>query len=89
MKKLSSNQDLHEYLVHLASELKRCGAQQLSETVAVAGHHAMPTEFLGESRLALREVLVRAKGLLSASDYSDVQDVLKQIDDALDKHNRR
>jgi hypothetical protein len=42
------------------------------------------TEFLGESRIALRRVLAEENGILSPIERADRQDVLRQLDAALD-----
>jgi hypothetical protein len=86
MKILSSSQQLYEYLLSLAAELDRCGSTELSQAVRSASRHAagMSTEFLGESRFALRRVLEQENGLLKEHDRADLLDVLKQLDHALD-----
>ena len=81
--KLTGNQDLYDYLDHLANRLKESGATQLAEVVPAASRTALTipsTEFLGESRLALRRVLNLDVGLLSESERSDLLDVLGQLD---------
>jgi hypothetical protein len=84
MAPLSSNTELYEYLVSFANDLERRGLRGLSETVATACHKAlMPTEFLGESRIALRRVLVEENGALTGQERSDVRQVRKQLDEAL------
>ena len=87
MKTFSSNRELYEYLLFLRSELKQRGSEELSETVAAASRHAssMSTEFLGESRTALEQVLKYENGLLTEQDRADLSDVLKQLGEALDK----
>jgi hypothetical protein len=85
--KLSSNRQLYDYLVSLSAELKIRGADELSSVTASAAHHAwgMSTEFLGESRIALRRVLQEEGGGLSETDRIELVEVLKQLDDAFDK----
>jgi hypothetical protein len=84
--KLSSNRQLRDYLVSLSAELKSCGADELSAVAAAAAHHAwgLSTEFLGESRIALRRIL-REGRVLSEKEHTELVDVLKQIDAAFDK----
>jgi hypothetical protein len=87
MEKLSSNRDLYDYLLFLASELKERGSVELSEAVRAASGHAsgISTEFLGESRLALRRVFNAKNSILSDEYLADMTEVLKQLDAALDK----
>jgi hypothetical protein len=85
--KLSSNSELHEYLVLLASQLESHGAVGLSKDVSAATRMASTipaTEFLGESRVVLRRVLAEENGILSQGERPDLQDVLKQLDEAFD-----
>ncbi len=86
MKVLSSNQDLYDYMLFLESELQRRGLASLSKAVAFAigAASSLSTEFLGESRIALRHVLKGEKGALNKQERSDLIDVLKQLDQALD-----
>lgn len=86
--KLSSNMQLYVYLIFLSSKLRDAGVLQLSEAVARASRavHTIPvTEFLGESRIALRRVLELDVGILSSGERSELQDVLSQLDSALDE----
>ena len=90
MKPLSSNRELYEYLVLLAGKLKERGFPELSETVRLASRHAasnMSTEFLGESRIALRQLLQRKGNALTDQEHTDLLDVLKQLDDNLASHH--
>ena len=85
MKTLSSNRDLYDYLLYLSSELKQRGSKALSEAVAFASSQgsSSSTEFLGESRVALRRVLNEENGTLSNQERADLSDVLKQLDESL------
>lgn len=88
MKIFSNNKELFEYLLFLASELKKRKFDELSEAVTFASRHAagnMSTEFLGESRIALRRVLKENGGILTVQECADLSDVLKQLTEALDK----
>jgi len=85
--KLSSNRAFYEYVVLLESQLRSRGSEALSKDVAAAGRTAntIPaTEFLGESRIALRRVLAEENGILSQAERAELQDVLGQLDVALD-----
>jgi hypothetical protein len=85
--KLSSNQDLYDYLRRLICELQKAGATTLVHAVSFAADQAssMSAEFLGESRLALRQVLDQENGALSQSQRADLESVINQLDDALDR----
>lgn len=87
MKTLADNRELYDYLLFLSAELKRRGAAALSEAVAFASAQgsSSSTEFLGESRIALRRVLSEENGALSDQQRNDVMDVLKQLGAALDE----
>jgi hypothetical protein len=88
MKILFNNRELYDYLLFLASELKKRKFDELSEAVTFASRHAagnMTTEFLGESRIALQRVLKEEDGVLTVKERNNLSDVVKQLDDALDK----
>ena len=84
---LSSNQALYDYLVRLARHLNDRGATELSAAAAAASRQAasMSTEFLGESRIALRRILEGEKGVLSAAERSEIENVLRQLTAALNR----
>lgn len=87
MKTLSGFKALYDYLIVLASELQQRGAAELGEAVDHARRcsaSGISTEFLGESRIALRRVLNEENGALTAQERTDLLDVLKQLDEALD-----
>jgi hypothetical protein len=87
MKALSSNRELYDYLLFLSSELKQRGSTALSEAVAFAIGNAasFSTEFLGESRIALKRVLSQENGILTGQERADLCNVLGQLDKALDR----
>jgi len=64
-------------------------AAQLGEVVDFARRQAagMRTEFLGESRIALRRVVDNAGGVLNDQEIADVRNVLEQLNQAFDKSN--
>lgn len=66
----------------LCATLLRAGAPLLAERVRHAGKFRVgsTSELFGEPRTALREVLADARGLLSSSGTSKVQDVIDAID---------
>ncbi len=85
--KLSSNRDLYEYLLLLASQLENQGAEVLRKDVSAAARTAnvFPApEFLGKSRIALRRVLSEGNSFMSQIDRAELQDVLGQLDVAFD-----
>jgi hypothetical protein len=88
MKPFSNNRELYEYLLFLAAELQKRKFKELGEAVAFASRQAasnISTEFLGESRIALRRVLKEEDGILTVQERADLSDVLKQLDEALDR----
>jgi len=88
--KLSSNSDLHRYLLQLAKDLALLRSPELADIVTSASRHAsgLSTEFLGESRIALREVQSRGHSVLGEQARADLADVLRQLDAALGRSNR-
>ena len=84
---LNSNQDLYDYLTRLAEELRGRKATVLGDVLLHASAQAASssTEFLGESRIALRRLLRDAEGVLSKSEQADVEDILKQLTAALNR----
>jgi hypothetical protein len=87
MKAISGFRELYDYLVALATELRQQGAVELSEAVDHARRCSasnISTEFLGESRTALKQVAAEENGLLTEQQRSDLMDILAQIDNAFD-----
>jgi hypothetical protein len=84
--KLSSNRQLYDFLVSLSTALGNRGNRDLSAVATAASRFAsgMSTEFLGESRIALRRVLREEAGTLNDNERADLQDVLRQLDSAFD-----
>jgi hypothetical protein len=81
--KLQSNRDLYQYLLVLSEQLKSRGSEELSAMVVSATRLAgdIPiTEFLGESRIALRRVKKEAGSLLNEEERLELKEVLKQLD---------
>jgi hypothetical protein len=57
--------------------LKDCGAEELSKEVARAARTASSfpaTEFLGESRIALKRVLAEGNGILSQTEHANLRE---------------
>lgn len=85
--RLGNNQQLYDYLVAMGTKLKQRGAVGLSEDILAASRTAagIPvTEFLGESRIALRRVQ-KEQTVLSDEECSDLRDVLLQLDEAFSR----
>lgn len=85
MKKLSSNTDLYNYLQSLGDLLAGRGAPQLAETVRFAARQGtgLSTEFLGESRIALRQVLNAEGAALQMHEKDELRGVISQVETAL------
>ena len=58
---------------------------QLLEFATAHASACISTEFLGECRIAIREVLSREKGALTDDERGDLIDILKQLDKGLDE----
>ncbi len=89
MKILSSNQELYQYLLSLESLLKQRGTSELSKAAikrAIGNAASSSTEFLGESQIALIQVLHQEKSILTNQERSELVDVLKQLDEAFKSH---
>jgi hypothetical protein len=85
VKPLASNRELYEYLRLLAKILEERQAQELRELVDHASRTSacnISTEFLGESRIALRRLIKEDHGVLTDQERADVRDVLDQIEGA-------
>ena len=84
--RLADNRALYDYLVSFAAHLRRHGADEMADAVTGAYKQAagLSTEFLGESRLALRRVRDSNVAGLSVKDQTDLTEVLEQLDAALD-----
>ena len=88
MKLLSSNRELYDYLLLLAAALKERKCDPLSEALVLASRQItgnMSTEFLGESRIALRRTFKGADGVLTTQERNDLADVLTQLDEAFNR----
>jgi hypothetical protein len=91
MRPLAGNNELLEYLRNLEAILCSRGCEDLAEVVQKAGRLAsgLSTEFLGESRIALRRVAESAPKVLTNSEIQTVKDVLLQLDSALENRQKR
>ena len=80
---LRDNQHLYDYLVAMSTILNSRGAMELSQEVLAASRvvATIPvTEFLGESRIALRRV-ENEQTVLTDEECSDLRDVIRQLDE--------
>jgi hypothetical protein len=87
MKHLANNRELYDYLLFLAAELRKRKFDELSDAVIFASRLAATipsTEYLGESRIALRRVLKEEDGVLTIQERRDLSDVIQQLDDAFE-----
>jgi hypothetical protein len=82
---LDNKQQLYSYLADLAAKLNDRGSSELSQAVLAASRTmaGIPdTEFLGESRIALRRVRDE-QTVLTENERHELLDVLRQLDEAL------
>jgi hypothetical protein len=85
--RLENNQQLYDYLVSIGAKLNTRGEAELGRVVMAASRHAATvpsTEFLGESRIALRRVK-NEQTVLTGDEQSGLKDIMRQLDDALDR----
>jgi hypothetical protein len=87
--RLDSNADLYDYLLVLASKLESTPIAPVAATLrraarqAVALKAGLPTEFLGESLIALKQVEEIENGALKTEDRDDLIRVIRQVEFAL------
>jgi hypothetical protein len=85
--RLEDNQQLYDYLAAIGATLNARGAVELSRLVLAARRAAagIPiTEFLGESRIALRRV-EDEQNVLTEGERLELLDVLRQLDEAFSR----
>lgn len=85
--RLENNRQLYEYLAAIGAMLDTRGAVELSHVVLAASRMAagIPvTEFLGESRIALRRV-ENEENVLTESEHLELLAVLRQLDEAFSR----
>jgi len=87
MPQLANKQELFDYLIGLAASLRERGAESMAAIITIASKHAAgpTTEFLGESRIALRKLVDLDLAVLSEQDKSEVAGVVNQLNAALDR----
>ena len=82
--RLDNNRQLYDYLMAIGAKLNARGAVELSRVVLAASRTAagIPiTEFLGESRIALRRV-ENEQTALTEDERLELLDVVRQLDEA-------
>ena len=84
---LANNRELYDYLILLRDKLRERGAAQLSSDIDRASKHVagMSTEFIGESRHALRSVHQRCESVLQPGERDELEDVLHQLERAVER----
>jgi hypothetical protein len=83
--RLRDNQQIYDYLVAMSTKLNNRDAVKLSQDVLAASRMVATipiTEFLGESRIALRRV-ENEQTVLTDEECSELRDVIRQLDEAL------
>jgi hypothetical protein len=92
MKRFASNAELYGYVTALAKALEERGSKKLAEAVFHASQTAagnMITEFLGESRIALRKVVREGRGVLTKEERDKAKNVLAQLEEVFEKRKPR
>jgi hypothetical protein len=86
-KPLSSNAELYTYLLSLKTMLEGNGAFDLASIAEFASRHArgMITEFIGEARIALREIYSSNRNGLTDVEKAFLHDVIAQLDATFDR----
>jgi hypothetical protein len=85
--RLDNNQQLYDYLVALGAKLNAREAVDLSRVVLAASRTVATipgTEFLGESRIALRRVET-AQTVLTEDERLELLDIVRQLDEAFSR----
>ena len=83
-KQLKDYNDLYQFLCSLRDSLSAHGLKEASDKIDRASHffYGSPTEFLGESRIALLAVRNHAKNDLSDDQVNAIDSVVAQINAA-------
>ena len=85
--RLDHNRQLYDYLAAIGAKLNVRGAVDLSRVVLTANRTVATipdTEFLGESRIALRRV-ENEQTVLTEDECSELLDVLRQLDEVFSR----
>ncbi len=88
---LASNAELHRYLLQTAELVSRLGLTDQANKLRRAAAHGtgLSTEFLGESTIALKEVLRVSGNLMDAVDRDRLVAILEQLETALKRDSPR
>ena len=85
--RLDNNRQLYDYLVAIGAKLNDRGAVELSRLVLAVSRtvRTIPnTEFLGESRIALRRV-ENEQTVLTENERLELLDIVRQLDEAFSR----
>jgi hypothetical protein len=85
--RLDNNRQLHDYLAAIGAKLNARGAVDLSRVMLAASRTVatLPdTEFLGESRIALRRV-ENEQTVLTEDERLELLDIVRQLDEAFSR----
>jgi hypothetical protein len=84
---LASNAELHRYLLQTAELLTLLGRAEQADKVrrAAAQGAGLGTEFLGESKIALLDVLRTSGNVMDVADRNRVAAVIEQLEKALNR----
>ena len=85
--RLENNQQLYDYLASISAKLNTRGSAELSRVVMATSRYAAAvpgTEFLGESRIALRLVENR-QTVLTEDERLELVDIVHQLDEAFSR----
>jgi hypothetical protein len=85
--RLDNNRQLYDYLAAIGAKLNARGAVDLSRVVLTASRTVATipdTEFLGESRTALRRV-ENEQTVLTEDECLELLDIVRQLDEAFSR----
>jgi hypothetical protein len=85
--RLDNNRQLYDYLVAIGAKLNSRGAVDLSRAVLTASRKVATipdTEFLGESRIALRRV-ANEQTVLTEDERLELLDIVGRLDEAFSR----
>jgi hypothetical protein len=85
--RLDNNRQLYDYLAAIGAKLNARGSVDLSRVVLTASRMVATipdTEFLGESRIALRRV-ENEQTVLTEDERLELLDIVRQLDEAFSR----
>jgi hypothetical protein len=83
--------ELYDYLVTLSSVLQARGASDLAKEAERASRFAVglkigqSTEFVGESKIALRRIRTDGNNILNDKEQQEIDDILRQLTSSLNR----